>query len=495
MTVVFARIACSACALTSLLAGVADAQIAAPRHRVAMPASTVVVPSAAAARAAALAPADTRSRVLWIRNDLTGQVVVPGKTFSDRDDTTEAKEVFNSYDHTGGVSSINLSWNYPGAYTTEGFVVPEGGEPLDLALVNISSDPDDISNPLELAGNQKLSIVLEPWEAATWPGGDLNVAQPLASYQSALISISTEFEIRVFRSYLFSLVDTTLPHNNNDLSVFYNPYKLDAALSFAFLSFPGFDIASPFEFDLTGFEPPITTKGKGVILTHWLVMSERPPCTGDLNEDAIVDDADFQVFAAQYNIVDCAAPEMPAGCVADLNFDGFVDDADFTEVFVQAYNNVLCPEANVIRKVYMPLAGGRNRWDNQFNNPFEKDPITDQLPDAVPVGVDGWTSDLTPNALVKLAPTPFGVQTGQLPSYAAMRTSRSGLGRVAALDDDLPFDQLQVEYERFLNAVLFDPFAALTVHYFYPGPEPTPDSQWLSNSSPKKIKVLFPTAP
>jgi hypothetical protein len=32
---------------------------------------------------------------------------------------------------------------------------------------------------------------------------------------------------------------------------------------------------------------------------------------------------------------------MPAGCPADLNFDGFVDDADFV-IFSAAYNILIC---------------------------------------------------------------------------------------------------------------------------------------------------------
>lgn len=65
-------------------------------------------------------------------------------------------------------------------------------------------------------------------------------------------------------------------------------------------------------------------------------------CPGDFNSDAMVDDADFTVFVAAYNILDCADPSMPPGCPADLNTDGFVDDADFV-VFVAAYNELLCP--------------------------------------------------------------------------------------------------------------------------------------------------------
>lgn len=64
-------------------------------------------------------------------------------------------------------------------------------------------------------------------------------------------------------------------------------------------------------------------------------------CLGDLNGDSMVDDADFVVFAAAYDILDCATPSMPAGCPADLNDDNFVDDADFV-VFASAYNALTC---------------------------------------------------------------------------------------------------------------------------------------------------------
>lgn len=66
------------------------------------------------------------------------------------------------------------------------------------------------------------------------------------------------------------------------------------------------------------------------------------PCKGDLNGDAMVDDADFTVFVGAYNTLDCADPAMPAGCPADLNGDGVVDDLDFIG-FVAAYNQLVCP--------------------------------------------------------------------------------------------------------------------------------------------------------
>jgi len=65
-------------------------------------------------------------------------------------------------------------------------------------------------------------------------------------------------------------------------------------------------------------------------------------CPCDLNGDGLVEDTDFTIFVAAYNILDCADPSMPSGCPSDFNGDGVVEDADFT-VFVKAYNDLLCP--------------------------------------------------------------------------------------------------------------------------------------------------------
>ncbi len=65
-------------------------------------------------------------------------------------------------------------------------------------------------------------------------------------------------------------------------------------------------------------------------------------CHADLNEDGVVDDADFVIFAKAYNILLCSDPTMPSGCPADLNSDGFVDDADFV-IFAAGYNELVCP--------------------------------------------------------------------------------------------------------------------------------------------------------
>ncbi|MBY0111493.1 MAG: hypothetical protein K2Y21_01625 [Phycisphaerales bacterium] len=72
------------------------------------------------------------------------------------------------------------------------------------------------------------------------------------------------------------------------------------------------------------------------------VTVTRPPCPADFNADGFVDDADFVLFAAAYNLLDCADPAMAVGCPTDLNRDTLVDDADFV-IFAAAYEALVCP--------------------------------------------------------------------------------------------------------------------------------------------------------
>ncbi|MBN8596764.1 MAG: hypothetical protein J0L78_03730 [Planctomycetes bacterium] len=83
-----------------------------------------------------------------------------------------------------------------------------------------------------------------------------------------------------------------------------------------------------------------TSNGGSVAIVRLTYVTSA--CPADLNGDGFVDDGDFPIFVAAYNILDCADPAMPAGCGADLNGDGFVDDADFV-AFVVAYNELVCP--------------------------------------------------------------------------------------------------------------------------------------------------------
>jgi hypothetical protein len=68
----------------------------------------------------------------------------------------------------------------------------------------------------------------------------------------------------------------------------------------------------------------------------------RLPCPADLNNDDLVEDADFSVFVVAYDLLACSDPAMPSGCPSDLNRDGSVDDTDFS-LFAVAYDALLCP--------------------------------------------------------------------------------------------------------------------------------------------------------
>ncbi|HEX8875638.1 MAG TPA: endonuclease [Phycisphaerales bacterium] len=77
-------------------------------------------------------------------------------------------------------------------------------------------------------------------------------------------------------------------------------------------------------------------------LTLTVLGTIQASCPGDLNADTFVDDADFVIFAAAYELLDCGDPSMPVGCPSDLNTDLFVDDADFV-IFAGAYEALICP--------------------------------------------------------------------------------------------------------------------------------------------------------
>lgn len=72
------------------------------------------------------------------------------------------------------------------------------------------------------------------------------------------------------------------------------------------------------------------------------VFVPKSYCPSDLNNDGLVEDADFVDFLAAYNVLDCASGGMAEGCPSDLNHDRVVDDLDF-QVFVLAYNELVCP--------------------------------------------------------------------------------------------------------------------------------------------------------
>lgn len=80
----------------------------------------------------------------------------------------------------------------------------------------------------------------------------------------------------------------------------------------------------------------------GSITSLPAAVTVEAACPSDLDNDGLVDDADFSIFVVAYDVLDCADPAMPSGCPADLTSDGLVNDDDF-QSFIVAYNAVLCP--------------------------------------------------------------------------------------------------------------------------------------------------------
>lgn len=435
-----------------------------------------------------------QSRILWIRNDKTGQVVKPGE-LKDRKAKDDPQPIFiyNNYDNPEGLVGLNLNWNFKEAYTDPDFVPPTN-ERILFGYLDIASDPSDPDEQLDLVNGEKLCLIFEPYHAMQWPVGDLNVSQPLTEYTSIVASYSEQLEIRVCRIYFFALTDVNQPFDQQD-----NPYVLDVQLSFAFVSFPFFGVESVFSFDLSGFDPPLNIKGDGLVFTHWLKFSEPPDCVGDIDENGLVDDADFVMFLAQYNVLDCADENMPDFCTADFNFDGFVDDADFLE-FIKGYNDLLCPPPFVIRNAYAPIAGGRFRWDNENNYPFNV-PLSQAVP-----APGGWPF---PNDLVSVPnlgsgpyPEPFEIGCDYFrcqPSFLMYFSTLTGFQNVNELN--MEATDLKAEYERFMNEIAIDksstglmrPYAIYDVQSLIDSGSGL-ETDWVPSSTAKRFSVT-PLAP
>lgn len=92
--------------------------------------------------------------------------------------------------------------------------------------------------------------------------------------------------------------------------------------------------------EVAGTAVNVSTQGFGLVITG--DVAGFNPCPADFNNDLVVDDSDFAIFATAYDIFECAAPSMPAGCPADLVPNSFVDDEDFV-AFATAYDQLTCP--------------------------------------------------------------------------------------------------------------------------------------------------------
>ncbi|MBS0188187.1 MAG: hypothetical protein JSS51_08965 [Planctomycetes bacterium] len=441
-------------------------------------------PSSSAGAARAEQP-----RVLWIRNEMTGQVVYPDQAAVRAEELPDPVVIYDNFSNPDGVAGINLNWNYAEAYGNKDFKAPSGGSPLRFGVIDISSDPTDPDAVLGTVDGEKVCLMYEPYTATNWPSSNLNDRHSIRGYTTTVSSYSQQFEIRVCRITFFSREVVYLPFDQDS-----NPYKVELQLSFAYVSFPFRTLESVVGFDLSSFDPPLTIKGEGLIFTHWLRLSQPPPCVGDLDLDGLVEDADFSLFVVQYNTLDCADPAMPEFCSADFNGDGFVDDEDF-QTFAVAYNNLLCPPGFVIRKAYAMTAGGRFRWNNETNGP-------DFGAEAIPTPSGGWPF---PNSLVTVPNIPGSIPPpgvgcslfGCQPSFSIYFTTLTGFHTVSELNMSESAPLLATEYERFLNEVIVQgqlrPYAVFDVESYLAGGFQNTD--WVPSSTPKLLSITPPAPP
>lgn len=122
---------------------------------------------------------------------------------------------------------------------------------------------------------------------------------------------------------------------------------------------PGFTLLDPASDGLYLLELELWSTQSGLATSdpYWMVFSQnaseddlhaaaswvranvwKPACAADLNNDGLVDDADFVYFVAAYDYLLCDPP----GCPTDFNGDWVTDDADFL-IFAAAYDQLVCP--------------------------------------------------------------------------------------------------------------------------------------------------------
>jgi len=82
--------------------------------------------------------------------------------------------------------------------------------------------------------------------------------------------------------------------------------------------------------------------GSNALYTDAAIEPFPSSCPADVTHNGVVEDADFVIFAVQYDALECGTPAMTNACSSDFNFDGVVDDTDFV-IFAAAYDALVCP--------------------------------------------------------------------------------------------------------------------------------------------------------
>lgn len=176
------------------------------------------------------------------------------------------------------------------------------------------------------------------------------VAAIFESYDSAPLAWNSSHEldnVRVGRTVAAALPNLSRPCPGSDLTL---TAAAPGATTFQWrrngVDLPGENGPTLTLAGVTGADDAIydcvVDTGAGACGTTATAPARVIVCRADLSCDAAVDDTDFVLFVAAYNLLVCDDPAMPGSCPADLNGDALVDDADFV-LFASAYNALLCP--------------------------------------------------------------------------------------------------------------------------------------------------------
>lgn len=243
----------------------------------------------------------------------------------------------------------------PGMFTGSGF--PMRFADLDGTMIDVyqvatqMTDESAQSYPLHI--NALLDGALGPEQFVGVFCANMHTDSPSSSGADAIVASAQSRGVpivtaRQMLTWLDGRGGTTfdgLAWNGSDLSFSLNPASgaRNLRVMLPFYSASGTLRSVTFEGDPVPFERR-TFKGERYAFVNGLsgryeaVYDLHPECPGDFNFDGLVDDADFVIFAANYDLL--FTPLADSFC--DLDFDGLVADHDFV-AFVAGYEQLVCP--------------------------------------------------------------------------------------------------------------------------------------------------------
>jgi hypothetical protein len=221
---------------------------------------------------------------------------------------------------------------------------------VDTALVTLPSATSRLVLPASraLAGSGRIG-------GAVTVGGDINPFSPIQAFPVGQIEFSgseckmqpsTVFRVDVVDAFGFDRLSGAAAKRLDGELLISLPTGFYPAPSDRYAVVTGNQVTGQF-FKVT---PPPGYQAEVEYEADAAYVRLAKLCPGDMDANGVVDDLDFQYFAASYNVLACADPDMPLApadrlpnrCFADMTRDGVVHDDDFA-LFVGAYDTVVCP--------------------------------------------------------------------------------------------------------------------------------------------------------